>query len=219
MPTTNAISSTTPVSTLSQSTSLNQNFDSFLRLLTTQLQYQDPLSPLDTNQFTQQLVQFSGVEQSIKTNTNLETLIASVKSSNLSNAATYLGRTVTADTDTLTVQSGGGGTWEYDLVATAANTKISIFNARGVKVYEADGDVRSGPHQFIWDGKDSAGSPVAAGEYRLAVTSTTSGGSDVKTQIGIQGRADSLESSNGINRLIIANTAIDFSKIRRITAN
>src|SRR5262249_10208809 len=52
------------------------NFDEFLKLLTTQLQHQDPLSPLDPNQFTQELVQFSSVEQQIQTNTSLSTLIS-----------------------------------------------------------------------------------------------------------------------------------------------
>ncbi len=215
----NAISSATPVSTLSQSTSLNQNFDTFLKLLTTQLQYQDPLDPLDTNQFTQQLVQFSGVEQSIKTNTNLEKLIASVQSSNLSSAATYLGRTVTADTDTLNITNGGGGTWQYDLGATAADATISIYNARGTKIFETTAETSAGSHQFIWDGKDSAGRAVASGNYRLAITGTTSAGTDVGTKVAIQGRVDSLESQDGINRLIVANTAIDQSKILRVNAN
>jgi flagellar basal-body rod modification protein FlgD len=216
---TTAISSTTPVATLSQSATLNQNFDTFLRLLTTQLQYQDPLDPLDTNQFTQQLVQFSQVEQSIKTNSNLETLIASVQSSNLSSAATYLGRTVTADADTLNITTGNGGTWNYDLSATAAETKLSIFNARGIKVFETNGALQAGNHQFAWDGTDSAGRAVPSGSYTLRLTSTTSAGTEVDTSVSIQGRVDSLESVNGVNRLLVANTPIELGKILRINAN
>jgi flagellar basal-body rod modification protein FlgD len=214
-----AISSATPVSTLSQASSLNQNFDTFLKLLTTQLQYQDPLDPLDTNQFTQQLVQFSQVEQSIKTNSNLETLIASVQSSNLSSAATYLGRTVTADTDTLNITNGSGGTWNYDLGATAAETKLSITNARGIKIFETDGALQAGNHQFAWDGKDSAGRAVPSGSYTLKLVSTTNAGTEVDTSVAIQGRVDSLESASGVNRLIVANTPIDLGRILRINAN
>jgi flagellar basal-body rod modification protein FlgD len=214
-----AVSSTTPVTTLGQATTLNQNFDTFLKLLTTQLQYQDPLDPLDTNQFTQQLVQFSGVEQSIKANQNLETLIASVQSSNLSNAATYLGRTVTANSDALNMTQGSGGTWHYSNGATAADTTLSIVNARGVKVFETTGDVQQGNHTFQWDGKDSSGRAVPSGTYRLQVASSTGAGTDIDTTISISGRVDSLETSNGVNRLIVANTPIDFSAIQRIDAN
>jgi flagellar basal-body rod modification protein FlgD len=219
MPVTTPISSNTPVSTLGQAATLNQNFDTFLKLLTTQLQYQDPLSPLDTNQFTQQLVQFSGVEQSIKTNQNLETLIASVKSSNLSNAATYLGRTVTANSDALNITQGSGGTWQYKLGATADATTLSIVNNRGAKVYETSGALLQGAHSFVWDGKDSTGRPVASGTYHLQVASTTGAGTDIESTVSISGRVDSLETSGGTNRLIVANTPIDFSAIQRIDAN
>jgi flagellar basal-body rod modification protein FlgD len=214
-----AISSATPVSTLGQATTLNQNFDTFLKLLTTQLQYQDPLSPLDTNQFTQQLVQFSGVEQSIKANQNLETLIASVKSNNLSNAATYLGRTVTANTSALNITQGTGGTWQYKLGAGAAETTLSIVNARGTKVFETTGDVSQGTHAFVWDGKDASGRAVPSGTYRLQVASTTGAGTDIDTSVSITGRVDSLETSGGVNQLIVANTPIDFAAIQRIDAN
>jgi flagellar basal-body rod modification protein FlgD len=177
------------------------------------------LSPLDTNQFTQQLVQFSGVEQAIKTNSNLETLIASVKSSNLSNAATYLGKTITANSDALNITQGTGGTWHYSLGATAADTKLSIVNRFGQKIFETSGDLDQGAHSFVWDGKDNAGRAVPSGTYHLQVTSTTGAGTDIGTAISIRGRADSLETSGGVNRLIVANTPIDFADIQRIDAN
>ncbi|HZZ11369.1 MAG TPA: flagellar hook capping FlgD N-terminal domain-containing protein, partial [Paraburkholderia sp.] len=80
-----------------QSTASQQlagNFDTFLTLLTTQLQNQDPLSPMDSTQFTQQLVAFSGVEQQINTNNNLQSLIALNQSQQAASAVSYIGHSV-----------------------------------------------------------------------------------------------------------------------------
>ena len=74
---------------------MSSNFDTFLTLLTTQLQNQDPLSPMDSNQFTQQLVQFSQVEQQINSNKNLESLISLTKNQTSVDAVSYLGKTLT----------------------------------------------------------------------------------------------------------------------------
>jgi flagellar basal-body rod modification protein FlgD len=74
---------------------LSGNFSTFLTLLTTQLKNQDPTSPMDSNQFTQQLVEFSQVEQQINTNTNLQTLISQGTAQSAAYATGYLGKTVT----------------------------------------------------------------------------------------------------------------------------
>src|ERR1700710_1437277 len=76
------------------------NFQTFLTLLTTQLKNQNPLDPLDTNQFTQQLVQFAGVEQQLKSNDQLKSLVALQKSSQATEALIYVGNTVSVDGST-----------------------------------------------------------------------------------------------------------------------
>src|SRR5437763_12271906 len=88
------------------STMLAGNFNTFLKLLTTQLQNQNPLSPLDTNQFTQQLVEFAGVEQQINMNTQLGTLIALQKSSQVTTALNFVGATVAVDGRTAQLANG-----------------------------------------------------------------------------------------------------------------
>src|SRR6201996_366755 len=117
---------------------LSGNFDTFLKLLTTQLQNQDPTSPMDTNQFTQQLVEYSQVEQQIDTNTNLQTLINQSSTQNASYATSYLGKNVTV--------SGGKGalidgqaSWTYNLGAAASSTLLTITNANGQTVDTAQG--------------------------------------------------------------------------------
>src|ERR1700709_927456 len=90
-------------------TTLAVTFQTFLTLLTTQLQNQNPLDPLDTNQFTQQLVQFAGVEQQLKSNEQLKALIAMEKSTQSTNALIYVGNTVAVDGSTQ--QFNGSATW------------------------------------------------------------------------------------------------------------
>src|ERR1700678_1114639 len=120
----NSTGSTTGSSAMDQ---LSGNFDTFLQLLTTQLQNQDPM---DSNQFAQQLVEFSQVEQQINTNTNLQTLITQGQSQSGAYATGYLGKVVTV--------SGGQGAltdgqaqWTYNLAAAATSSTLSVTNANG----------------------------------------------------------------------------------------
>src|SRR5258706_3924220 len=104
---------------------LSTNFNTFLTLLTTQLKNQDPLSPMDSNQFTQQLVQFSQVEQQIDSNKNLESLISLTKTQTTTNAVSYLGKTLTITDGTAALQNGAAK-WAYSLPSDAASTKLMI---------------------------------------------------------------------------------------------
>src|ERR1700716_2870140 len=115
--------STNKTSTASTATQgIADNFQPFLTLLTTQLQNQNPLDPLDTNQFTAQLVQFAGVEQQLKSNEQLESLIDIEKSAQAAAALAYGGNTVAVDGST--AQFNGSATWNLkaDKATTAAIT-------------------------------------------------------------------------------------------------
>src|SRR4249919_2257764 len=122
---------------------LSGNFDTFLTLLTTQLKNQDPLSPMDSNQFTQQLVQFSQVEQQINSNKNLESLIALTKSQSATNAVSYLGKTLTITDGTAALQNGAAN-WNYSLPNDAAITKLLITDSRGRPVFATTGETALG---------------------------------------------------------------------------
>src|SRR6476659_9948668 len=106
------------------------NFDTFLQLLTTQLQNQNPLDPLDTNQFTQQLVEFSGVEQALKTNDLLGTLVSASTANRAASAAGYLGATITADGST-TALSVGKAAWTFSAAKPAAKATLTVTNSTG----------------------------------------------------------------------------------------
>src|SRR6185312_7829343 len=113
---------------------LSANFDTFLTLLTTQLKNQDPLSPMDSNHFTQQLVQFSQVEQQINANKNLESLIALTKSRSAADAVSYLGKTLTL-TDGNAALMNGQAKWAYTLDTDAATTTLTVLGAKGHVVF------------------------------------------------------------------------------------
>ncbi|MCA0320949.1 MAG: hypothetical protein LCH88_23105 [Proteobacteria bacterium] len=113
MATTSGVSSNTATSTTSTAGArLSNNFDTFLQLLTTQLKNQDPTQPMDANQFTQQLVQYSQVEQQIATNSKLDNMIAAFTGNQTTASLGYLGKTVTYDASTVSPTSTGA-TWTF----------------------------------------------------------------------------------------------------------
>src|SRR3954466_5511563 len=109
------------------------NFNTFLQLLTTQLKNQNPLDPLDTNQFTQQLVQFAGVEQQLRTNDQLSALLALQQTAQSTQALTFVGKTAVVDGNTAAL-SHGLATWNLG-VSTDSNVNIAITNSAGQTVF------------------------------------------------------------------------------------
>ena len=173
---------------------LASDFDDFLALLTTQLQYQDPLDPLDSNEFTQQLVSFTGVEQQIAANKNLETLISQLTSQSASNAVSYLGKEITVETDKAGVYNGQVK-WEYTVDSTADTTKITVTDDEtGDVVYEGYGETSPGLHEFSWDVPEG----TTEGIYTLTVSATTGEDTNIATNIYSVGKVTSIENISGL---------------------
>lgn len=161
---------------------LSANFDTFLKLLTEQLKNQDPTDPMDTGEFTQQLVQYSQVEQQISTNKNFETLISLQRNSSASAALGYLGKTVVTKGDLGSLQ-GGAANWTYTLPANASESQLVISDERGRIVRTMTGERGAGAHQFNWDGKNQSGQTLPDGVYRLEVKAKSADGANVPSQI------------------------------------
>jgi flagellar basal-body rod modification protein FlgD len=194
---------------------LSENYTAFLKLLTAQLQNQDPLKPMDTKDFTQQLVQFAGVEQSIAVNKNLENLIQLQQAGQTAQATAYIGRTVQVlgDSQELT---DGKATWGYKLEGTAAKTDIFIFNSSGTLVHQAVGNTASGEHEFAWDGKDMNGITMPAGEYTMRVSAKDAAGTSVKATTTVNLRVTGVEFTGDGPRLVSGKTQIEMSDIVRV---
>ena len=126
-------------------TSLAGDFNTFLTMLTTQLQHQDPLSPMDSTQFTSQLVQYSSVEQEINTNSNLEKLITLQQANQTSQATSYLGQNVEVSGTSLPVQNGSAN-YSYTLPSAASSVQVQIADSTGTVVYSTTGDGAVGSH-------------------------------------------------------------------------
>ncbi len=206
------VSSVSAASGASRSQSqLAANFDTFLLLLTAQLKNQDPLEPMNSNEFTQQLVQFSQVEQQINSNKNLESLIALTQARSASDAVSYLGKTLTL-TDGTAALMGGEANWAYALDNDAASATMTILNAHGDVVYTAPAETSEGLHSFAWDGVGSNGATLPPGPYQLRVTAKASDGSSIATRIASQGVISEVDLTGSEPILMIGPLGVPISK-------
>ena len=198
----------------SGTTSLVSNFETFLTLLTTQLKNQDPLSPLDSNEFTAQLTQMAGVEQQLLTNDLLTSLLAAQSAGGLDNASNYIGKSVTAAW-TATEFKDGQAQWAYELADDADTATLQVVNSAGAVVWEgAAPDKTSGIHTFTWDGKLNGGDKADnGGVYTLKVSATNASGGKVDAQALIQGRVTGVEMYNGSPYLVIGDSILPLSTV------
>ena len=162
-------------STSSSSAQLSADMNTFLQLLTTQLKYQDPMDPMDTAEFTNQLVQYSSVEQAIQTNEKLDTMM-SLSIANLgAQAVSYIGKTVQVLGDVMPLE-GGVSKASYTLNKDVLSTTIVVKDMSGNIVYTQNGEKTSGTHEFTWDGKDSNGNQLEDGAYQISVSTKVAEG-------------------------------------------
>jgi len=209
-------SATTKTDASTSLAKLSENYTAFLKLLTAQLQNQDPLKPMDTKDFTQQLVQFAGVEQSISTNKNLENLIKLQQAGQAAQATSYIGRTVQALGDTQEKATSGVTTWSYKLEGDTAKTDVFIFNSSGNLVYQGSGNTKAGEHDFAWDGKDQNGITMPAGEYTLRISAKDAANANVKTMTTVNLAVTGVEFAEDGPRLVSGKTQIYMDDIVRV---
>ncbi len=180
-----------PVSTVaaqetSARTRLSDNYDTFLVLLTAQLQNQDPLAPMDSTQFTQQLVQFSQVEQQIRTNEQLEGLVAQYQAASAGAALSYLGRDAIIQASE-TYLAGGEARWAYRLPQSATSMTIDVKDMSGRTIYSTTTAPRTaGEHLFSWDGSRTDGTTAENGVYRISIRATGAGGESITPTVSVR---------------------------------
>ena len=189
------------------------NFDSFLLLLTTQLQNQSPLDPLDTNEFTQQLVQFASVEQQIKSNEVLESLLATSRAQNVATAASFVGMKVRADGKEAQL-SEGKAEWTLDVPLNAARTTIEIRDKAGNTVATRSGALSAGRQVFTWDGTNSTGQPAPDGRYSIRIDARDSSGQPISVNTEVEGVVDALDLEGQEPVLLIGDARVPLSQIK-----
>ncbi len=200
----------------SSSHSLAGNFDSFLRLLTTQLQNQDPLAPMDANEFTSQLVEFASVEQAIQTNTKLGELGKLVATSGTTSAMAMLGQEVTAASDLVGLPASGDAQIRYRLPEDAARVTVTILDGQGRALRSLSGSGAAGENLAPWDGLDSAGTRMAAGSYRLRVEALRADGTALTPDPYVTGTVEGIEPGTDGITLVVAGAEVPMSAVRSV---
>jgi flagellar basal-body rod modification protein FlgD len=206
--------STTSSTTGIDSSTIAGNFQTFLTLLTTQLKNQNPLDPLDTNQFTAQLVQFAQVEQQLKSNDQLSTLVSLQQTAQNSSALEFVGQTVGVSGNTTTL-SNGQATWNLNVPKPATGT-ITITSATGQTVYTGNYSMDAGNQPFTWNGQDSSGLQWPDGNYKLSVTAQDANGQAVSVPTEIDATVDSADLTQTPPVLSIAGQNYTLDKIKRV---
>jgi len=216
MTTINPLSALSNIGEASQSrNAIANDFDTFLTLLTTQLQNQNPLEPLDTNQFTQQLVQFSEVEQSIKSNENLENLLKLQAATAITNSVAYIGKTVELSGSTQELKAGQA-TWPVNAAADAQATTFTIKDQNGNVVFNETKSLAAGTTDYTWDGKTNDGNPAPEGSYSLSVAATNSDGLAVNVNIASSGVVDGVDMSGNKLVLLVGGQRINLEDVTTI---
>jgi flagellar basal-body rod modification protein FlgD len=205
------------LSTTSQSRNkLAQDMDTFLTLLTSQLKNQDPLSPMDSTEFTNQLVQFAQVEQQISYNEKLDSLIGLTVGSQAATAVQYIGLDVEAESSLLPVQEGKGR-FAYGLTEDAKSVGIIIQDSAGKTVFTAAGDTSAGVHEFKWDGKDKDGNQLDDGTYRISITALDQDGASIDTWSTIFGTVTGVTSQDGETILTLGKVGVSLDNILSVS--
>ena len=196
-----------------QRVTLAEDFTQFLTLLTTQLQNQDPLSPLDSNEFTNQLVQFSQVEQGINTNSKLDDLVSLQLGNAATSALDYVGLDVTYVSAEIAHEEGQESTVRYSLDGNATVSKINIFDEAGQLVFSGDAERGAGAHTFEWNGRDLLNNEMPTGTYVVRIDSLDANEDTVDTTTVVQSRVRGIEQQNGRVFALVGERAVSISEI------
>ena len=190
------------------------NFDQFLTLLTTQLKNQSPLDPLDTNQFTAQLVQFAGVEQQLRTNETLGSLLSLSAAGTATNAVGFIGAKVTAD-GTTTRLIDGKADWNVNM-ASAGTATITIKDSKGSVVQTLTRTLTAGDQTYSWDGSTSVGTTAPDGEYSITIDAKNVAGESITAKTQISGVVDGVDFTSSIPMLKIGSISIPIDKVKSV---
>lgn len=200
---------------------LEEELSQFLTLFLTQLQNQDPTSPMDTNQMTEQLVQFTSVEQQIETNTHLDDLVKAQAANTNTAAVGYINRQVFFDGNTTTL-TDAGASWGYliDSETDADSVSINVFDENGALVYSEEGEVTPGTrHEFNWDGTNFTGDRLPNGTYSVQVGALDAENKTIGTLVEAAGLVTGVMTTDSGPTLLVGNVSVSMDKVTRVSAS
>ncbi len=198
------------------SASIAADFDAFLHLLTTQLANQDPLSPMDSNQFTEQLVQFASVEQSVNTNEKLDEMLSILSATRLTTGAEYLGREVLANGDSMVLGKTGATSFTMRTEEKPAYVHVTIYDDANRQVATLEPTPKAGEQEVIWSGRGDDGMRRPAGSYRAVIEAFDATGAPVATDTGYGGIVTAVESNGSDLYLQVGDRRVALSEIQAV---
>jgi flagellar basal-body rod modification protein FlgD len=211
-----AATATGNASGVPDSMEIASNFTEFLQLLTTQLKNQDPLSPMDTNQFTQQLVEFSQVEQQMKSNDSLSTLVSLQQSAQATSALALVGAKVVVNGSSAQL-ANGSASWSLNATKPATAT-VTITDSIGQTAFTGSYTVNSGNQTFTWDGTGNNGTQWPAGTYTLTATAVDASGQSTAISTQVEAPVDSVDLTQTPPLLTINGQTYTMNQLQKIVA-
>jgi flagellar basal-body rod modification protein FlgD len=210
--------STAQSTNIAGSSALAGNFDTFLQLLTTQLQNQNPLDPLDTNQFTQQLVEFASVEQQVNMNSNLQTMITMQQTQETTAALQMIGSTVQINTSGSPLSASSPASWSLNSAATA-NANVTITSSTGQVAFTGTTTLNAGNNTYTWNGIGTNGVTWPAGNYTISVSATGANGQSVTVTPQVQGTVTAVNVNQFPPQVTVNGQTFSMSQINSIGAS
>jgi flagellar basal-body rod modification protein FlgD len=208
---TNTTSNPTAPGSITNQKSLDSTFSDFLTLLTTQLKNQDPTSPMDTAQFTNQLVSFSQVEQQLKSNADLDKLVTAANNNQTQLGLSYMGLDVSVQGNQFSFNPAtqSAVTVGYTLPAAATSNKISVLDSNSNVVYTTTGSLNKGSNTFTWNGKETNGTTAPAGNYTVQVSAMDATNTPIAATTLVPGQVTGMQTaSDGTVQLVINNSQV-----------
>ena len=196
----------------SSAAKLEDDLNRFLNLLVTQLKNQDPLDPMDSNEFTSQLVQFASVEQQIFQNSNLETLVSLQQTNQISSMVDFIDKTVEVEGTKFPLENSQA-TFTYTMPAGAKSASIIIRDTSGLTIYEQDADLEQGQHTFEWDGRDRNGGTATDGAYSAFISGLDQQGNLLKIEQTVTGRITGIGLENGETTLFMGDIEVPQTQV------
>jgi flagellar basal-body rod modification protein FlgD len=194
--------------------SLSDNFSDFLSLLMTQLQNQDPTSPMDSNQFTSELVEFTSVQQQINTNSDLTQLIQLTQATQIEESAAMIGKPVVASSSQLTLQNGTAQI-NYN-TTTSEPVAIAVYNSAGAQIQTATLTSAAGSNSWTWNGQNAAGTTMPDGAYKVTVTAVGAKGATSQIPFTVTGTATAVINNSGTVQVQMGGLTLPFSAVQSV---
>lgn len=213
-----AAAATQTLASAAKSTSTTgADFNMFLKLLTTQMQNQDPLDPMKTSEYTQQLVQYSQIEQTVQQSGTLKEILANMSTQDLSQASSLIGRVAVFNSAISGLTSSAPATWNYAPAGVATSMVATITDATGKAVATRTVDPTA-PGHFSWDGATTVGGTAAPGSYTLSIAALAANGAVVPVAINSTGTVTNITTTGGVVSLGVNGVALPVAALLKVAA-